>query len=227
MDDCRATAKVANALMRICRGAESGLDTVDVSSLEVGFQRTFGKFIGALPEFTKINGAAYWDYQRSKVYVRTDQTIRRVIRKSENRNKIIVEKELAIGDIPETCPKCNVGELQIGRQGSYIVYDLKFMRKGIKRWVVRYHYTRYGCSECRAEMTTYLGRPMYGPNLRAYVVYLMLELRLSNQKAAEHASTPYFPQVEEAIWSEFPGHFTTRRPVPGRPAVGVPRAAKV
>ena len=95
---------------------------------------------------------------------------------------------MVIGHIPETCPKCNVGELQIGRQGSYVVYDLKFMRKGIKRCVVRYHYSRYRCSECRAEMSTYLGRPMYGPNLRAFVVYLMLELRLSNQKAAEHAS---------------------------------------
>jgi hypothetical protein len=37
-------------------------------------------------------------------------------------------------------------------------------------------------------MTTYSGRAFYGPNLRAFVVYLMMELRLSNQKAAEHAS---------------------------------------
>jgi hypothetical protein len=40
-------------------------------------------------------------------------------------------------------------------------------------------------------MTTYLGRPMYGPNLRAFVVYLMLELRLSNQKTVEHMSLLY------------------------------------
>ncbi len=62
------------------------------------------------------------------------------------------------------------------------------MRKGIKRWVVRYHYGRYRCSGCRSEVTTYSGAKLYGPNLRAFVVYLMIELRLSNQKAAEHAS---------------------------------------
>jgi hypothetical protein len=53
MEDCRAAATVADALVRICGGA-SGLDAVDVGSLEVGFQRTFGKFDGALPEFAKV-----------------------------------------------------------------------------------------------------------------------------------------------------------------------------
>ena len=44
MDDCRAAATVADALVRICGGGASGLDAVDVGSLEVGFQHTFGKF---------------------------------------------------------------------------------------------------------------------------------------------------------------------------------------
>ena len=34
----------------------------------------------------------------------------------------------------------------------------------------------------------FAGASVYGPNLRAFVVYLMIELRLSNQKAAEHVS---------------------------------------
>jgi RNase H-like protein len=87
MDDCRAAEKVADALVRICGSGASGLDAVDVGSLEVGFQRTFGKFDGALPEFAKINDAAYWDYQRSKVYARTDKAIRRTVRKSENKRR--------------------------------------------------------------------------------------------------------------------------------------------
>jgi predicted RecB family nuclease len=189
MDDCRAAATVADALVRICGDGASGLDAVNVGSLEVGFQRTFGKFDSALPEFARVNDAAYWDYQRSKVYARTDKTIRRTVQKSQDRSKnVTVEKEVAIGDLTKTCPKCNAAELHMRRQGSYVVYDLKFMRKGIKRWVVRYCYGRYRCSECRAEMTTYSGRPLYGPNLRAFVVYLMIELRLSNQKTAEHVS---------------------------------------
>jgi predicted RecB family nuclease len=189
MDDCRAAVIVADAITRICGDGASSFNTVDVGSLEVGFQRTYGKLDCALPEFEKINNAAYWDYQRSKVYVRTDKTIRRTVQKSQDRSKnVAVEKEVVVGVIPETCSKCNAAELQMRREGSYIAYDLKFIRKGIKRWVVRYRYRRYRCSQCHAEMSTYPGRAFYGPNLRAFVVYLMIELRLSNQKAAEHVS---------------------------------------
>ena len=60
----------------------------DELSLEVSFQRTFGKLECALPEFKKINDAAYWDYQRSKVYARTDKTIRRSVRQTNDKRKI-------------------------------------------------------------------------------------------------------------------------------------------
>jgi predicted RecB family nuclease len=191
MDDCRAAATVTDALVRICDADASGLDAVDVGSLEVGFQHTFGKFDSALPEFAKINNAAYWDYQRSKVYARTDKIVRRTVQKSSEKGKtVLVEKEIAIGGIPTVCSKCGASGLQVRREGSYVVFDLKFMRNGIKRWVIRYRYGRYRCPcpQCGAEMTTYSARPMYGPNLRAFVVYLMIELRLSNQKVAEHLS---------------------------------------
>jgi predicted RecB family nuclease len=191
MDDCRAAAKVAEAVVRICGDGAPGLDTVDVSSLEVGFQRTFGEFDSALPEFAKINKAAYWNYQRSKVYVRTDNAIRRTVRKSRSRRKnSTVEKEVTVEDAPIKCPKCGATRLWTYRDKTHIVYDLKFSRRGIKRWAVRYHYSMHRCSECRAEMTIYSPRDsQYGPNLRAFFIYLLIELRLSLQKATEHVSS--------------------------------------
>jgi hypothetical protein len=46
------------------------------------------------------------------------------------------------------------------------------------------------CSECRAEMTIYSPRDSrYGPNLRAFFIYLLIELRLSLQTATEHVSS--------------------------------------
>ncbi|WP_349283029.1 TM0106 family RecB-like putative nuclease [Polaromonas hydrogenivorans] len=190
MDDCRAAAVVADALTRICAGGPSAPDSVNVGSLEVGFQRTFGKFDSALPEFSKINDAAYWDYQRSKVFVRTDKSVRRTVRKSERRRNISgVEKEITIDDTPANCPKCSSTKLwKYPPRRSNIVYDLKFSRKGVKRWAVKYRYGQYKCSECHAEMTFYKRELMYGPSLRAFLVYLLIELLLSNRKAAEHAS---------------------------------------
>ena len=190
MDDCRAASVVADALTRICAGEKSAPDSVDVGSLEVKFQRTFGKFDSALPEFDKINSAAYWDYQRSKVFVRTDKCVRRTVRKSERRRIVSrVEKEIMIDDTPEMCPRCSATKLwKYPPRSSNVVYDLRFSHKGVKRWVVKYRYGHYKCSECLAELTFYQRKSIYGSNLRAFLAYLVIELLLSNRKAAEHAS---------------------------------------
>ena len=151
MDDCRAATKVTNALMRISNGTDSDLNKVDVSSLEIGFQRTFGRLDSALPEFKKINDAAYWDYQRSKVYARTEKVIRRTVRDSQRRNKSTsVEREIAVANMPERCPRCDSTRFWTYRGGSaHIVYDLKFTRRGIKRWAQRYSYSMYRYAACR------------------------------------------------------------------------------
>jgi predicted RecB family nuclease len=200
MDDCRAAAVVADALVRICAGGSTAPDSVNVRSLEVGFQRTFGKFDSVLPEFAKINDAAYWDYQRSKVFVRTDKSVRRTVRKSERHRKISAfEKEIMVEDSPARCPKCSAIKLWIyPPKRSNVVYDLKFSRKGIKRWAVKYRYSYYVCSECRTEQTFYQRTSKYGPNLRAFLTYLVIELRLSNQKAAEHASLLFDLQLTKS-----------------------------
>src|SRR3981081_258651 len=101
-----------------------------------------------------------------------------------------IEKELTVTDAPNKCHRCGATRLwRYSRDNSHIVYDLKFTRRGIKRWAVQYHYSTYVCSQCRAEMTIYSQDTQYGPNLRAFVIYLLIELRLSYQKTIEHVSS--------------------------------------
>jgi hypothetical protein len=127
MDDCRAAVVVANAIMRIFGDGAAGLNAVNVDSLEVGFQRTYGKLDCALPEFEKINNAAYWDYQRSKVYARTDKAVRRSVRKSQRKSKgATVDKEVTVGEDPQTCPRCLATRIGPWRSGSQVVHDLSF-----------------------------------------------------------------------------------------------------
>ena len=196
IEDCRAAAVVTKALTHICGNSQSSdakkLETVSVGSLEVGFQRTFGKFPSVLPEFEKINTAAYWDYQRSKVYVRSDKAIRRSVEKTAKPvKKVAFKKEVMLDDKPASCPRCAESKLWIAKRMSRVVFDLKFTGGGIKRWVVRYRYNSYRCAACRAEMTTHPRATKYGPNLRAYVAYLLIEMRLSYQKIQEHLATVF------------------------------------
>jgi hypothetical protein len=139
VEDCRAAAVLAEALIQICGDTESNapktLETVNVGSLEVGFQRTFGKFPSALPEFEKINKAAYWDYQRSKVYVRSGKAMRRSVEKTVKPIKqVAVNKEVMLDDKPASCPRCGASKLWVAGRMSRVVFDLKFTRGGIKRW---------------------------------------------------------------------------------------------
>jgi predicted RecB family nuclease len=197
IEDCRAAAVVKEALVRVCGNGEANgpgiLDAVNVSSLEVGFHRTFGKFPSALPEFEKINAAAYWDYQRSRVYVRTNNTIRRSVKNATKPLRIAaVEKEVLVDDKPASCPRCGGSKVWVATRMSHIVFDLKFTQRGMKRWAVRYRYNSYRCGACKLQMTIYSGRnTKYGQNLRAYIVYLLIEMRLSNQKIREHVSTVF------------------------------------
>jgi Transposase IS66 family/RNase_H superfamily len=204
MEDCRAMELVADAIKRICsdEAQEGGakVKTVNVSSLEVGFQRTFGKFPSALPEFEKINAAAYWDYQRSKVYVRTNKVIRHSIRKATKPiKKPVVEKEATVDDRPGICPRCDSSTIWIARHLSNVISDLKFTRRGIKRYAVCYRYSSYRCGACKAEMTPYTADSKYGFNLRAYIIYLLMEMRLSQHKITEHVATVFDVRILKSV----------------------------
>jgi hypothetical protein len=139
----------------------------------------------------RINAAAYWDYQWSKVYVRTSKTIRRSLeRTAKPINGVTVEKEIKVDDELESCSRCGASKWWVLHGSrSYVVFDLKFSHRGIRRWAVRYRYNRYRCSACRAERTMHLRYSKYGPNLRAYVTYLLIEMRLSHRRIGEEVGS--------------------------------------
>ena len=196
LDDCRATAIIAKALGHICEHSDyddaKKLETVNVGSLEVGFQRTFGKFPHALPEFEKINSAAYWDYQRSKVYIRSDKTIRRSVKTAKKTLKpVVLDKEVTLSDQADHCPRCGGSKLWLYGWKSRVVWDLQITRGGVKRSVVRYRYHGNRCAACKAEITLHGRQSKYGQSLRAYIAYLLIELRLSHRKIHEHLATVF------------------------------------
>ena len=97
-NDCEALEVVANKLLqlqRLAQNPEQPPDIVFTASLKwkhpFGFKRN--KF--ALTDFDTINKAAYWDYQRERVYVKSHGNVKRALRfashqkKSVRPNKII------------------------------------------------------------------------------------------------------------------------------------------
>ena len=87
MEDCRAAETVTKALVRICEGdmptARQDWTRSTLVHWKLASSVLSANSPALYPEFEKINSAAYWDYQRSKVYVRTNKTIRRSVEKSQ------------------------------------------------------------------------------------------------------------------------------------------------
>jgi predicted RecB family nuclease len=195
LEDCRATEVVDVAIQGICDGGNpetSGkrLDYVDVTSLEVPYQQTFGKFAGVIPESQKINEAAYWDYQRDRIFVRTKLTLSggadsrpRTRRKRLRRPDKVLWVQ---GKVPKSCVKCKSKTIWKAGCQSQTISDMVFSRRGIRRQITKHVIQRYRCGICRAEMGSPRPKTYFGLTLRAYVSYLLIELRLSHQHISAH-----------------------------------------
>jgi len=188
MDDCRAAATVADALVRICGGSDSGLDAVDIASLEVGSHRTFGKFDSVLPEFATINDAAYWDYQRDRIYIRSSACLRRAAqtKRRDSRRSLLANMTISPSRLRE-CPTCSSNRVTLNGRHSRLLFDIRFPAGGLKRWVTKYVVDYYKCRNCGASFASDqlpLERHRYGGNVLAFVIYNLIELHIPQYKLA-------------------------------------------
>ena len=186
--DCEALEVVANRLVDLHHAppqAEgSSLDgVVDTTRLKREHPYGFKRNIFISSELDAINKAAYWDYQRDRVYVRTKQGLERVSTRASSRKRLFKPNKTIECPPPRCCPKC--GSTRFFGNGKAIktVLDLKFMRYGVKRWIIRYNFHRYQCQICGntfAPQERSWTRSKYGPGVIAYALYQNLELRLSS-----------------------------------------------
>jgi predicted RecB family nuclease len=195
MEDCRAAQLVAEAIDGYQREAAQGSiltpNLVDIDTLRVPYQRSYGPFASASSDFHRINSAAYWNYQRERVFVRTD---RRLAPKKVSRSRspqkrpppppdkvLYIERQR-----PTRCPKCRRRRFSKAGCQTQTVIDLVFTRKGARRQIARQNIQRYRCVACREEMGVPRQRTRVGARLQAYIIYLMMEMRLSNAQISKN-----------------------------------------
>jgi len=181
-EDCEAVQKVTEAITALSRATGSDstpiAGVVSVDSLKREYPQRFGEVEFLLPEFQQINRAAYWDYQRSRVYVRSNRRLQRLSRealkghrRSQPRpNKIIHVEE----PWPASCCHCNDPLIYKWGWFSQTVYDLRSSPGGIRRWIVRYLFRRYIRWRCKATFHQYVPKPKYGAGLCAYLLYQII-----------------------------------------------------
>ena len=193
-EDCEAAEKVTEALCEVCRPRSSEdapmLAAVDVDSLKREYPQRFGEVEFALPEFQRINEAAYWDYQRNKVYIRSNQRLKRLSRKTTMERplaKVRINKVISVEEQrPPYCLCCNSTLIYKYGKMNQIVYDLMFSTAGVKRWVTRYSFSRYICWHCKATLQLYVHKQKYGIGLRSYLLYEIIELQIPQNAVSKN-----------------------------------------
>ena len=196
LQDCDALELVANRLVHLNRAAPADGksypgEIVLTSDMKrespFGFKRN--EFV--FPEMETINRAAYWDYQRERVYVKSCHNTQRTRRRHATRDArpALMPNTTIEYSRPSFCPTCKSNAVYGHGKIRRTVVDLRFMRHGIKRWITRHVAHRYRCQSCRS--TFYPAKRLwsgkrYGSNLTAYAIYLNIELRLPQQRVSSN-----------------------------------------
>ncbi|WP_306752874.1 IS66 family transposase [Paracoccus actinidiae] len=205
-DDCSALRLVVSSIELLARGGSGRV--VDVASLIPLVSRQYGEVDFVLPDLHVINKAAYFDYQRRKVQVRTSPLVRKALIR-EARNGVLEgrpNKEINIVALA-ACPHCTTQRPYTHRYLSKTVYDLKRTRSGIKKWIVKHNYADFRCRACGKISTNLKGidRPhsKYGSGFIGWCVYKNIGLRQSHGEIVEEARELFGLSVRRALSSSF------------------------
>ena len=188
-------------------------DFVDVDSLKREKIYPFGTNDFVLPALEQINRAGYWDYQRNHIFLRTDKRVKSVVQqcakrkhKRDSMKNAHVNQTIELLHLPLCCPECGHLEIERNRWTTKTVEDLKFSMSGVKKWVIRYRFLRYRCAKCHVAFFSFdrpWSRSQYGPNLRSYILYQVIELRMS-QRVVCHSLAQLFriTMSNTAVWEQ-------------------------
>jgi predicted RecB family nuclease len=197
-NDCAALEVVAKKLLQLQQLSENpdqSSDVIFTASLKCKHPFGFKRNTFALPDLDTINKAAYWDYQRERVYVRSNGNLKRAFRFASRRVKSVPPNKTIESSRPRFCSRCGeASKIYQHAKGEKTVFDLKFTPYGIKRWVVRYKFSRYFCQNCKATFNSpdrNWTRSKFGSEIKAYALYQNIDLRLS-QEAVDRSMKKLF-----------------------------------
>ena len=182
-EDCEAlevvTQKIFDLQITRSEGPSSDNEIVDISNLKREHPYGFKRNNFVIPDFEAINKAAYWDYQRERVYLKTNPALKRSLHKAPITSNSLVPNQIIECNGLILCPKCSSKNIWNHSKHSRVIKELKFIHSGIKRQIVKYNYQRYLCKNCG---NTFMSFPVnskskYGSNLVAYSIYQCIELR--------------------------------------------------
>jgi hypothetical protein len=191
-NDCKALMFLVDTLRKLEHDNEKVTDIKSLKKESVFKWRNTNDYFEK--ELNEINKLSYFTYNQDKVYVRTNKRSRkRLIKRKSFLIKKYKPNEI-IEVFPEKCPKCRTrAKKNLNNRITTVsrtVSDLKFIKNGIKRWIIQYKGGKVQCLNCSHVFSTknVLYIKTCGDNLKKYCVNQHISYRVSFNSIAESLS---------------------------------------
>ncbi|MBD2358739.1 TM0106 family RecB-like putative nuclease [Tolypothrix sp. FACHB-123] len=180
---------------------------------EDGYGLKYGKKRYVIPDFEQINQYAYFDYQQNKIYLKTNENIKKAVKRRiknyKSTNKIDKFVELS----PEICPYCNGKQFEkTRRSSSRTIIDLKFMKNGIKKWIVKLESGGFRCHDCKKVFAPrHLNKVSgWGDNLVIWSMNQYVQYRLSFNQIIDILLDSFNIRISLTEMQEFKGKLAAK-----------------
>jgi len=170
-----------------------GLRYMGVPKTEAQYSHQFCEFKSPIAHLEEINRYAYFDYQRSRVYLKTNKRLRRLAKRHSKRTVHRANKTIHI-PLLKRCRHCGHTDVRKHSRFGHTNIDLRFMRSGVKRWVTHYVGSRSLCCQCgrTAKPKGGKGIKRYGEGLAIWTADLFVSHGINlNTIKNSNSSAPY------------------------------------
>ena len=181
LEDCLALKKLTEFLYNISTADNLGIKIGEGPELIYAPKlqaepnpRKWRHTLFCFPDLDYINRCAYFDYQRHKIYLRTNKGTLKPVKDGRRKQKLYgrINKYLKFNR-PRKCPLCGCKQLHKTRYIHRKVFDLKFSQGGMKKWITKYRIGYYTCTACGKNYTPtkHYIKSKYGHGLISWMVY--------------------------------------------------------
>ena len=187
LEDCKALIIVLDWIINIPKEENEIYKKTDSIKRQSPYK--FGNNDFQIKELEDVNKFAYFNYQRDKVYIKTNPYLVKNKKRAENYNK--EQKQLKPNKTvflppPKNCLICS-GTTTLYDKLQRTNIDLKINNYGIKRIITDYRSKRYECKNCNKTLCPqeFMAISKYGYNLLCWIINQFVHYRISGQQIAE------------------------------------------
>ena len=132
-----------------------------------------------------ITKCAYFEYQRNRIFFRTNENMLRINKRKEKQTKIKWKSNKIVELKALKCLYCKSNDIRLSNRKdnlcSKLYLDLRISSGGIKKWIIVYNTGIYFCCSCKRHFIpiTYSAQRCYGHNLMAWAIHQHIICRVS------------------------------------------------